>query len=310
MTPISIGITTRNRPASLRACLQSIARVLGPAHDVMVFDDESDVPVSEQLEGVEGLPPVRILRDGLRRSYIFGRNDLVQQAHHDLVLLLDDDTLLLEPDGLRRAAEIMTRDTQVGAVAFAQGEPDGRPWPEGMQAGHGQAACRVPAFVGFAHLVRRFTFLAIGGYQEHLVFYGEEKELCLRLLAAGYAVVYLPDAMIAHVPDPSGRDASRYVRYVIRNDCLCSLYNDPWPLAAAGLPVRLLRYWRMASRIPGGDRGGFSWLLRELWASRRSVRAERQPMTWAQVREWRRLKQCPPYVGPAGRGDLSSAAHI
>jgi GT2 family glycosyltransferase len=304
MTAISIGITTRNRPASLAACLQSIARVLGPAHDVMVFDDESDVPVSEQLDGVEGLPPVRILRDGTRRNYIVGRNQLVQQAQHDVVLLLDDDTRLLESAGLGRAVVVLACDPQVGAVAFAQAEPDGRPWPEDMQPGRGQAPCRVTAFIGFAHLVRRSTFLAVGGYQEHLVFHGEEKEYCLRLLAAGYAVVYLPGALIAHVSDPSGRDVRRYVRHVIRNDCLCAFYNDPWPLAAAGLPVRFLRYRRMASGIPGGDPGGFRWLLRELWESRQSVRAARRPLMWAQVREWRRLKRCPPYVSPpeAGHG--------
>lgn len=299
MTPVSIGITTRNRPASLRTCLQSIARVLGHAHDIMVFDDESDVPVSEQLHAAEGLPPVRILRDGTRRNYIFGRNQLVQQAQHEMVLLLDDDTRLLEPDGLRRAVDLMARDPQVGAIAFAQAEPDGRPWPENMQAGRGQIACRVTAFIGFAHLVRRSTFLALGGYQEHLVFNGEEKEYCLRLLAAGCAVVYLPDALIAHLADPSGRDVRRYVRYVIRNDCLCAFYNDPWPLAAAGLPVRFLRYRRMASGIPGGDPGGFRWLLRELWGSQQSIRAARRPLTWAQVRQWRRLKTCPPYVSPS-----------
>lgn len=301
MKPISIGITTRNRAASLRACLQSITGVLGHGHDVMVFDDESDEPVAAQLAAAGGLPPLRVLRDGRRRSYIFGRNELVRQARHDVVLLLDDDTVLLEADAVRRGVELMEHDPEVAAIAFAQAEADGRSWPEGMQAGRGEAPCRVSAFVGFAHMLRRPVFLAIGGYQEHLVFYGEEKEFCLRLLAAGHGVVYLPDARVAHLPDPGGRDARRYVRYVIRNDCLCSFYNDPWPLAAAGLPVRFLRYRRMVAGIPGGDPGGFAWLLRELWSSMASVRTSRRPLTWAQVREWRSLKQCPPYAAPAAQ---------
>lgn len=299
MTPFSIGVTTRNRPASLRACLRSIAAVLGGSLDVLVFDDTSDTPVVEQLSGVEALPPLRVFRDERHRGNIAGRNELMRQAAHDLVLLLDDDTVLLDPNSVRRALEVMERDPEVAAIAFAQAEADGRPWPDAMQAGRGKAACRVTAFVGFAHLLRRPVFMALGGYQERLVFYGEEKEYCLRLMAAGYRVVYLPDALVAHVPDPGGRDARRYTRYVIRNDCLCAFYNDPWPLAIVGLPVRFLRYRRMTSRIPGGDPGGFKWLLRELWASLPSLRTERHPLTWADLREWRRLKQCPPYAEPA-----------
>ncbi len=299
MTPISIGITTRNRPESLRACLQSIARVFGSGHDVLVFDDESDQPVADQLAGIAGLPPIRVLGDDRhRRSYIVGRNALVAQARHETVLLLDDDTVLLDANAIRRGVDLMERDPALGALGFAQAEADGRPWPEAMQAGRGQAPCFVTAYVGFAHLLRRSVFLELGGYQERLVFYGEEKEYCLRLMAAGYRVVYLPDAPVAHMADPGGRDASRYVRYVIRNDCLCSLYNEPWPLVAVGLPVRFLRYRRMASRMPGGDSGGVTWIIRELWAALPSLRTERRPVTWAQVRAWRRLKQCPPYEAP------------
>jgi glycosyltransferase involved in cell wall biosynthesis len=55
-TPLSIGITTRNRPDALRRCVASIRRVLGPpgaALEVIVFDDNSSVPAVEQL----GTPP-------------------------------------------------------------------------------------------------------------------------------------------------------------------------------------------------------------------------------------------------------------
>jgi hypothetical protein len=225
------------------------------------------------------------------------------QARHEMVLLLDDDTVLLNLGSISRAVVLMEGDSSVAAIAFAQAEADGRPWPESMQAGRGQTTCCVPAFVGFANLLRRSVFESLGGYQERLVFYGEEKEYGLRLLAAGYRVVYLPDALVAHLADPAGRDHRRYVRSVIRGDCLSSFYNDPWPLAVAGLPVRFLRYRRMAAQIPGGDPGGFTWLVRELSASLPSLRTERRPLSWAQVRAWRRLKQCPPYVAPLVRTD-------
>ena len=91
----------------------------------------------------------------------------------------------------------------------------------------GRTACYVPSFIGFAHLVRRETFVAIGGYRESFEFYGEEKDYCRRLIDAGFRTVYLPDALVMHEPDQAGRSKQRYLRYVTRNDCLNALYNDP-----------------------------------------------------------------------------------
>ena len=48
-TALTIGITTRNRPDALRRCLASIDVVLGSSPEVLVFDDASDVPASQQV---------------------------------------------------------------------------------------------------------------------------------------------------------------------------------------------------------------------------------------------------------------------
>lgn len=290
MPPLTIGITTRNRPEALRRCLASIARALGRGPEVLVFDDASDVPAVRQIADVPGLD-VRIVRDERGAGYIAGRNVLVAQARHEHVLLLDDDAVLVEAEAIERAAAVLERDPRVAAVAFAQAEPDGSPWPERMQAGRGRVAARVPSFIGFAHLIRRSVFLALGGYRADFVCYGEEKDYCLRLLDAGYLVVYLPDAHVAHIVDRRERDQRRYVRYVIRNDCLLSLYNEPWPLAVFSVPVRLLRFGRMAASIDGGDSAGRAWVVRELRRMFRDVLRRRHAVSWRTIREWRRLSR-------------------
>lgn len=299
MTAITIGVTTRDRPESLRRCLGSIAAVLGAAHEVLVFDDASDEPVQQQLAAGDYGLDLRILRDDRRVGYIVGRNEMVRQARHALVLLVDDDTVQLEAGPVARAIHVIDADPSVAAVAFAQAEGDGRPWDERMQPGRGGQACYVPSYIGFAHLLRRDLFLRLGGYRADLVFHGEEKDYGQRLLEAGHHVVYLPDALVAHIPDRRGRDQRRYVRYAIRNDCLTSLYNDPWPLAAVSLPVRLWRFRRMVAGVPGGDPGGFRWLLSQLWRALPDVRRDRRPVSWATIKEWRRLaRSTVPYHGP------------
>ena len=118
----------------------------------------------------------------------------------------------------------MDQQSEIAAIGFAQAEADGRPWPAPMQPAPVSYRCRVASFIGFAHLLRRRAFHEVGGYREELHFYGEEKGLCARFLSAGYQVVYMPDLLVAHVPDPEGRSTSRYLRYVVRNDCLFALY--------------------------------------------------------------------------------------
>jgi hypothetical protein len=139
------------------------------------------------------------------------------------------------------------------------------------------------------------VFLELGGYRESFVFYGEEKDYCLRLLGSGRRVVYLPNARIAHIPDPGGRTQSRYVRYCIRNDFLQSLYNEPWPMIAVGVPVRLDRYRRMVAGIPSGDAGGLRWILGEIRRALPAVWRDRKPVSWRTVRRWRRMVRtvCP-----------------
>ena len=288
MTPITVGITSRNRPDALARCFRSLA-ALADIRSVIVFDDASQPPVAAPSG-------VQVIRDERGVGYIAGRNRLVHEATTPYVLLLDDDTVVLARESVRRAVEVLDADATVGAVAFAQAEADGRPWPESMQPGRSRVPAVVPSFTGFAHLVRRDLFLSLGGYQESLVFYGEEKNFCVRLLDAGFKVVYLPDALIAHLPDPAGRSESRYVRYVIRNDVLTSVHTEPLLLVLTGFPVRLWRYTRMAKRISGGDPGGLRWILLELWAALPRALRDRRPVSWATIRAWRQLgRQNVPY---------------
>lgn len=301
MIGITVGITTRNRPLALERCVRSLARAGAIVDRLLVFDDASDEPVSGLVSRVvpAGLQAT-VLRDEHHVGNIVGRNRLMRESTTPYVLLLDDDAVVLPGEAITRAIALLDSDTAVAAVAFAQAEADGSAWPAKMQPGRGSTPACVTAFIGFAHLLRREVFLQLGGYRESLVFYGEEKDFCLRLLNSGWRTVYLPDALVAHIPDPAGRSASRYVRFVIRNDCLYSLYNEPWPLAAVSLPVRLLRYRRMTAKDRGAHSGGLTWILRELWRSWPDVRHSRNAVSWSTIREWRRLSRTiVPYRPPA-----------
>ena len=290
---LTVGITTRNRPDALRRCLASIALIDDLVTEIIIVDDASDRPIDPVLrqvpEAIAG--KTRIIEMPERPGYIVGRNRMMRLAANEAVLMLDDDAYLIDAEAVTRAREILRRHPDVGAVACAMAEADGSPWPAAMQPSPVDYRCYVPSFIGFAALLRRSVFVKLGGYQESFYYYGEEKDYCLRLLDAGYNVVYLPDARVAHVPDQGGRSISQYLCYVIRNDCLSALYNEPLPMAVITAPIRLARYAAMHRHSGDDDPGGLRWIVGELIAAMPAVWRDRRAMRWASIRRWRYLRR-------------------
>jgi GT2 family glycosyltransferase len=293
---LTVGVTTRNRRQSLVRCLDSLELLGDLMTEIIIVDDSSDRPVADWLLALRPSlgARTRIIRQSDSEGYIVGRNTIMRLATNEYVLLLDDDACLVNGTGFSEALALMEQHAEVAAIGCAQAEADGSPWPARMQPAPVTYRCQVASFIGFAHLLRRRSFHEVGGYREELHFYGEEKGLCASFLSAGYDVVYMPDVLVAHLPDPEGRSTARYLRYVVRNDCLFALYYLPWLAAAVNLPVRLARYFRMRRANPGHDPAGFFWIVKELFRLLPTVFRSRTPMTWTTVMKWRRLRRDAP----------------
>jgi GT2 family glycosyltransferase len=296
---LTVGITTRDRPESLNRCVRSLTHIAHLEPEIIVFDDGSRVPVTEQLEGISDIA-LRVIRCERGAGYITGRNQIVREADNPFVLLLDDDASLLDGASVVQALSMLTAQPRAGAIAFAQTTRTGRRWGDPAVNESQTEPCFVPSFYGFAHLVRRDIFLALGGYRDRFEFYGEEKEFCLRLIDAGYRTVYLPGSRVAHEPDPLGRDRQRYLRYVTRNDALQALYNEPVHRLIWMLPARLFLYFRMRRAWRIDDPFGWAWVLSELTANLRPVLRDRRPMSARTRRLWRELGRAPSPVLSTG----------
>ena len=299
---ITVGITTSNRPQRLTDCLQSLALLGDLVSAIVVVDDASEVPARDAMGPLPAAiaDKLTIIRQAQPSGNIPCRNVAMRHATTDDVLLLDDDTAIIRAETIRRGLELMRRDAAIAAVGFAMASPDGAPLPSLMQPSPARYVCYVPSYIGFAHLIRRAPFFQVGGYRDLFQRHGEEKECCLRLMDAGYDIVFLPDPPIVHHVDPMGRNLARYLRTLIRNDCLGALYNEPLPMLLFTLPFRLLRYFRMRRKAGVSDPGGFVWIVRELARHFMVVVRDRRPVQWATMRRWRRLRrEWPAYDRPA-----------
>jgi len=299
--PLTVSITTRNRPAAVERCVRSLASIADLVDAAIVLDDESDPPLDRArltAAAADAGITLEVLRKDAHAGTAAGKNEIARRARAPYLLSLDDDAFLIGDTAVRHALAVLQHDPAVAAVAFAQSDQHGVRYPAGQQPAAADAPCYVPAFIGFACLIARARLLEIGGYREAFVIHGEEREVCLRWLDRGLHVVYLPDAAVAHVVDASNRDARAYVRRVMRNDCLASLYNDPFPRMVGVIPVKLWGFTRMRAALPGGDPGGLRWLAAEILRAAPAILRNRRPVRWQTLRTWRRLReQSPPYEG-------------
>jgi GT2 family glycosyltransferase len=304
---VTVGVCTKDRPEALARCLRSL-RAIGDVTDaVIVLDDGSAPPVEpivREMLGGDAPDGLRFIRNDASRSLAAGRNRIAREAGTPFVLNLDDDAAIVDADAVRRAVRVLQADARLAAIALAQGDAAGTPWPPHTQPEPVDYACYAATFIGYGHLLRRDAFLAIGGFREAIGINGEEKELSLRLLDAGFRVVYLPDCVVAHLASEAGRDRRRYLHQTVRNDVLGAVYTQPFPLWPAGALVRLRRYFPMRSGWKIDDPGGFRRVLGTLARDLPAALRDRAPVRWSTLRAWRRMTQSAPepYRAPAAEG--------
>lgn len=300
---VSVGIASRERPTALARTIMSLEMLGDRVKEIIVVDDGSSDPVEPTLRGAlsdRSNDKLEIVRFDPARGLAAARTECAMRASGDLVLLIDDDIKWMSTDALDDAVRTIDADPTIFAVAFAQAGADGELLGPHAQPGSLDEPSYVTSYIGFAHLVRRAVFQALGGYREALVIHGEERELCLRALDAGYHVVYLPHAHVAHLADPRGRDMRLYLHRTVHGGVLDSIYNDPLPLLLVRVPMRLRAYFSMRRGWRVDDPGGWWTLLRWIGRDLPGALSARKPVRWATIKRWRQLgRQGERYRGPA-----------
>jgi GT2 family glycosyltransferase len=274
--------------------------------EAVVVDDGSDPPVEGpalSASANDSTPRVRRIRVEPARGPAACRNLAAREARTPMLLCLDDDAFVTSREAVERGVAVLEADPAVFAVAFAQGGADGVRHPAPLQPAPVDYPCYVPAFTGYAVLLRRDALLSAGGFRERLRIHGEEKELCLRLLDRGLRVVYLPDAVVGHLADAAERDVRRYLHQTVRNSTISALCDEPFPLMLGGAALRLWRYFPMRRGWNVHDPGGFGEIVRGLARELPAVLRERTPVRLSTLARWRRMTRSAPepYVPPALR---------
>lgn len=232
---VLIGIASRDRVDELVKAIESAqAQSFRPTRIAVIDDASRDGTAALPLR----FPTLTWRRCERPQGHVRLRNIMMLSAAEDYFASLDDDARFMAGDELVVAVDYLERHPGVAAVAFDILSPD-RPEPRPRGSAHA-----VASFIGCGHLLRLSAVRQVGGYAEAPGLYGsEEKDLCLRLIDAGFAIVKLDGLHVWHDKTTRARDLAWQHRSGVCNDLVFETRRCP---AALLLPVLA---WKTARHL-------------------------------------------------------------
>jgi GT2 family glycosyltransferase len=191
----------------------------------------------------ENFPDVTVVELGRNHGAV-ARNIGVDLAHTNVVAFADDDSWW-EPGSLEAAVELFNTHPRLGLVAAhvlvgedSRSDPICEVMRDSPLPRQGDLpGPSVPGFLACGAVVRREAFLAAGGFDDVIFFFGEEERLALDMARQGWGLAYVEAVVARHHPQPSPSDDGRDV-LAARNSFLTAVLRRPWPVvlnAATGL---------------------------------------------------------------------------
>jgi GT2 family glycosyltransferase len=207
----SIVIPVWNGWDLTRACLETLRPTLGVRDDVIVVDNGSE---DATPDGLRGYPWAKIITNPENRGFAAACNQGAIAATRDVVVFLNNDTLL---SGRWLDALLAPfADASVGATGprsnfvsgpqevvdppYLQGRTqDLRRFVKEWAASHKGQTTEVPRLVGFCLAVSTALFDELGGFDEGFGIGGfEDDDLCARIRAGGRRLMIAHESFVHH----------------------------------------------------------------------------------------------------------------
>jgi GT2 family glycosyltransferase len=226
-------------------CLRRCVEPLVERDDIRVFVADNGCP-DDSTATVADLP-VEIVRMGSNRGFATACNAAARRGDGEAILFLNPDaeisadsietlhSTLMSDDGngacgpaIRDAAGVVSpsvrRDPRLGSAfaeaLFVHHLAPHAPWASELVWNAYETRHEAEWLSGAALCVRRSAFEQVGGFDERFFLYSEDADLCARLRAAGYSVVFEPAAVALHeggasapAPGQAALKAHARVRY-------------------------------------------------------------------------------------------------
>lgn len=209
---LSIILVLFNQAPLTLLCLRSLIDNTDVAAEIIIVDNNSTDDSADMMAKVQG---AKLIHNAENVGFVHAVNQGAAAAKGKHLLLLNNDALL-QPGSLRAALEVFASEDKVGAVGGRIRLLDGTLqeagsiiWQDGACLGYGRGQDPQSAEYMFRRdvdycsgaflMIPRSLFNELDGFDvDFAPAYYEESDFCIRLIKAGYRIIYEPDADIIH----------------------------------------------------------------------------------------------------------------
>ena len=276
---VSIVIPTKNAGSLVTSCVSHLRERAGyDAYDVTVIDHDSHEPeLLDFLSRESAADRLRVFPYRGPFNFAAMNNAAVQSTRGSLLLFLNNDVDGFTPRWLEQMAATFELDDRIGAVGALLHYPEGDVQHAGVvlnakrlcQHAHYNWPADALGYQGRIHrlqeysavtaalmLVRRDAFDAVGGFDEQFPDDYNDIDLCLRLKAAGFSIVYQPHVQATHWEGRTrtARETAREV-FVARwqHAFPCDPFYHPHLATVDFRPDGLERFWLARKTLALGE---------------------------------------------------------
>lgn len=219
---VTIVIPYRDQIAITRSCVEAIiADTRYRNLEIILVDNWSTSTDSYRFcEEIRQEPRIRVLRAEEQFNFSRLNNMAERQSSGEFLLFMNNDVFIKDPKWLRTMVDEALADDRVGIVGIKLMYPNGLVQHGGVVLGVGgiadhahrglrsdepgymwRAVCaqEISAVTGACMLCRRKAFEAVGGFDEAaLAIAFNDVDLCLKVRAAGYRIIWTPATLAEH----------------------------------------------------------------------------------------------------------------
>lgn len=278
---VSAILVNWNRSEDVVDTVASLQAESAVPMEIIVVDNGSE---DLHLNVIKNIPNIRLIEVGENKGPSIARNLGAAEAVGEYLLFIDSDATLA-PGSL---AALVDRMEQNQAAVAEQKEPpigliacrilnaftndiDQWIYPQSY-ATHGDTAFDTYSFSAAGAMMPRDVFETLGGFWGEMFMYNEETELSLRIIRAGYRIVYGPDAKVLHRESPEGRMPSgRYWMMQSRN--WMWLFHRHYPSPAKWFHIAK---YSLVYLIKGSAAGKPTWAIKGIWQGLTAFNIARQ----------------------------------
>jgi hypothetical protein len=218
-------------------CLESLQRLSYPNYQIIVVDNGSTDDSVERIK--EKFPKFTLIETGRNLGYTGGNNAGIRYALENeakYILIVNNDTMLINPEFLKQMVEIMEADYKIGIIGPKVLDTNGRVQDTILfiptlfncirksirlkfrieKSRDYNVPQLVEAISGVCWFIRSDVVKEVGLLDEDYFMYVEEQDYCYRAKKAGWEIMYLPIESVLHKKDPEDENtkARIYRQYI------------------------------------------------------------------------------------------------